>query len=255
VVLPFTIIFWPLERGRYPKTSRAPPMFYGDMGGYPSYLPHVTACSRTQTCRIITPDLPSRRTRRPALPRMPPKFATPYEPALLRWPRSAGRMAAVSSAWPQPGRGPSHISYTSPTYRDPRVTWRKSWLDRCRSACSRPPRRKIRARLKQIDHGPGRKSSSPSSRGCTERLDRHLSQRLPGSRPTYGTIRRHGFDGKCALSSTNDIGDPNRQAFRRFTRGDLTRHGASLGSRTAMITAATVRSKPSSACCSGMRST
>jgi hypothetical protein len=74
-------------------------------------------------------------------------------------------------------------------------------------------------------------------------------------RPTYGTNRRHGVDGKCALSSTNDTGDPNRQAFRRSARGDLTRQGASLGSRTAMITAATVRSNPASACCSGMRST
>ena len=69
------------------------------------------------------------------------------------------------------------------------------------------------------------------------------------------TVRRHGVDRKCALSSTNDIGDPNRRAFRRSTRGDLTRHGASLGSRRAMITAAMVRSKPASACCSGMRST
>jgi hypothetical protein len=29
------------------------------------------------------------------------------------------------------------------------------------------------------------------------------------------TIRRHGVDRKCALSSTNDIGYPNRPEFRR----------------------------------------
>jgi hypothetical protein len=165
-------------------------MFYGEYGRVSLLPPTCNGLLEDADVQVITPDLPSRRTRRPALPRMPPKFATPYEPAPRRWPRSAGRMAAVSSAWPQPGRGPSHISYTSPTYRDPRVTWRKSWLDRCRSACSRSPRRKIRARLKQIDHGPGRKSSSPSSRGCTERLDRHLSQRLPGSRPSTGHCQR-----------------------------------------------------------------
>jgi hypothetical protein len=47
------------------------------------------------------------------------RYVTPYEPALRRWPRSAGPTAAVSSAWPQPGKGRSPASSTSPTYRDP----------------------------------------------------------------------------------------------------------------------------------------
>jgi hypothetical protein len=76
----------------------------------------------------------------------------------------------------------------------------------------------------------------------------------PERRSISGAIRRHGVDRKCAFSSTNDIG--TRTAERSDgPRGDLTSHGASVGSRTAMITAATVRSKPASVCCSGMRST
>ena len=53
--------------------------------------------------QVITPDLPPTALRLPDLSRMLPKFATPYEPArrqLLRW---AGRTAAVSLAWRQPG--------------------------------------------------------------------------------------------------------------------------------------------------------
>ena len=205
--------------------------------------------------QVITPDLPSRRTRRPALPRMPPKSRRHTS---LRSAGGRGRLVLWRQCH-QPGHGRggvrSHISYTSPTYREPAGYLAKILAGSMpiRMFSSTPT--EDSCRLKQIGHGPGRKSSSPSSRGCTERLDRHLSQRLPGSRPTYGTIRRHGFDGKWCAQLDERHRDPNRQAFRRFTRGDLTRHGASLGSRTAMITAATVRSKPASACCSGMRST
>ncbi len=35
--------------------------------------------------------------------------------------------------------------------------------------------------------------------------------RPSSSEPTYGTIRRHGVDRKCALSSTNDTGDPTAE--------------------------------------------
>jgi hypothetical protein len=53
--------------------------------------------------QVITPDLPSHRTPMAGLSRMLPKSATPYEPARRQLLRCAGRTAAVSLAWRQPG--------------------------------------------------------------------------------------------------------------------------------------------------------
>jgi hypothetical protein len=155
------------------------------------------------------------------------------------WPASAGSRPTTRSV----GQGPVRADFrrtrhllSTEAESDPGwslASWRR-W------GCAR----RCRANVDVVD-------CVGRSRLCRRRRRDDFSQ---GDRPTERSARMASPANMHSARRT-DLRNPNRGAFQRSTRGDLSHHEASLGSRTARITAATVRSKPASACCSGTRST